>query len=104
MTLSSPSTGLAAPAPNVATSLNFTGKLPVAGAQVGEVALNATTQNADSPTFTVSGRLLLKKQGAVRISYPRQFVYTVYKQKYKKAIFTCALTTDGGGLTVQVAP
>jgi len=103
VTLSSPSTGLAAPAPNVATSLNFTGKLPVAGAQVGVVTLNATTQNADGPTFTVSGRLLLKKQGAVRITYPRQFVYTVYKQNYKKAIFTCALTADRDGLTVQVA-
>lgn len=104
VTLSSPGSGLAAPAPNVATSLSFTGKLPVAGAQVGEVALNATTRNPDSPTFTASGRLLLKKQGAVTISYPRRFAYTVYKQKYKKAIFTCAITSVTEGLTMQVAP
>jgi len=103
VTLSSPSTGLAAPDPNVATALTFTGKFPVTGAQVGEVALNETAQNADSPTFTVSGRLLLKKRGAVRISYPGRFVYTIYKQKYKKAIFTCTLTSIRDGLTVQVA-
>ncbi len=104
VTLSSPVTGLAAPAPNVATSLAFTGTLPVTGAQVGAVALNGTTQNAGSPTFTVSGRLLLKKAGAVTITYPRHFVYTVYKQRYKKAIFTCTLTSITGGLTVQAAP
>jgi len=104
VTLSSPSTGLAAPAPNVATALAFTGQLPVTGAQVGEVVLNETTPNADAPTFTVAGRLPLKKQGAVTISYPQKFVYTVYKQTYKKAIFTCTLTSIRNGLTVQVAP
>jgi hypothetical protein len=103
VTLSSPSTGLGDPAPNVATALAFTAKLPVTGAQVGEVALNETTPNAATPTFTVSGRLLLKKRGAVRISYPNHFVYTIYKQTYKKAIFTCTLTSRTDGLTVQVA-
>jgi hypothetical protein len=102
VTLSSPSTGLADPAPGIATALAFTGKLPVTGAQAGAVALNETTPNADVPTFTVSGRLLLKKRGAVTISYPRKFVYTIYKQRYKKAIFTCTLTSRTDGLTVQV--
>jgi hypothetical protein len=109
VTLSSPGTGLAAPAPNLASKLAFTGKLPVTGAQAGQVPLNGTTTSTDSPTFATTGQLRLTKPGAERISYPRTFVYTVYtqnlaKQNVKKAVFTCALTSNPAGLTVQVAP
>jgi hypothetical protein len=108
VTLSSPVTGLAAPEPDVATELTFTGTLPVTGAQSGQVKLNEATYDAANPTFTVSGRLRLTKQGTDAISYPREFVYTVYQQTYKEAVFTCTRTanptSDPDGLIVQVAP
>lgn len=108
VTLSSPGTGLAAPAPGQATELGLTGKLPVTGAQAGQVPLNAMTGSTDNPTFTTSGQIRLTKPGTDRISYPRQFVYTVYNQTVynqtvKKAVFTCELTDNPDGLSVQVA-
>jgi hypothetical protein len=108
VTLSSPVAGLAAPAPDVATELTFTGTLPVTGAQAGQVKLSEATYDAANPTFTVSGRLRLTKQGTDTISYPREFVYTVYQQTYREAVFTCTRTanpkSDPDGLIVQVAP
>jgi hypothetical protein len=107
VTLSSPVAGLAAPAPDVATELTFTGTLPVTGAQAGRVKLNEATYDAANPTFTVSGRLRLTKQGTDTITYPREFVYTIYQQTYKEAVFTCTRTanpkSDPDGLIVQVA-
>ena len=110
MTLSSPATGLADPAPGLATKLQFTGSLPVAGAQAVLVRLKETTVHAASPTFTVSGRLRLKTAGTDTISFPRQFTYTVYLPQ-RKAVFTCGLTRSPAGaapvrpvaLTVRVA-
>jgi hypothetical protein len=110
VTLSSPDTGLADPAPGLATKLKFTGRLPVTGAQASQVRLKETTANAEGPTFTVSGRLRLAKAGTDTISFPRQFVYTVYLQNTnaRKAIFSCTLATSAASpapvaLTVQVA-
>lgn len=108
VTLSSPGTGLADPAPGQATKLTFLGKLPVTGAQDSEVKLRETTVNAGSPMFAVSGRLRLAKTGTDTISFPRHFTYTVYLQhtNASRAVFSCAFAGSAvtqSALTIQVA-
>lgn len=106
VTLSSPVTGLAAPAPGLATKLTFTGTLAVTGAQSGGVKLNQTTTDAGNPLFAVSGQLALTTAGTDTISFPRRFVYTVGLQGSRKALFRCALASSPApvALTVQVVP
>jgi hypothetical protein len=104
ITLSSPETGLAAPAGNAATELKFSGSLPVRGAQAGQIALNETTRNASAATFKVAGRLRLTRSGTDRIYFPQRFVYTVFAPNLK-GVFTCALATSPApvALTLKVA-
>jgi hypothetical protein len=97
---------LAAPPPNAATKLTFTGSLPVTGAQAGELVLKKTTRTTDTPTFAVSARLRLTKAGTDEIFYPRRFVYKVaYRHGNRPAVFTCTLATSPApvGLTLTVA-
>lgn len=54
---SSPETGLADASGTTATALEFSGSLPVRGAQPSQIALNETTRNASAATFKVVGRL-----------------------------------------------
>jgi hypothetical protein len=99
VTLSSPDTGLGAPAPYVATKVVFAGSLPVAGAQAGQIALSETsTKNLSNPaaTFTVSGRLRLGKRGTDRIYFPHRFTYTVYMSNLPTAVYTCTHTANPG--------
>lgn len=104
ITLSSPETGLAAPAGNEATELKFSGSLPVRGAQAGQIALNETTRNAGAATFKVAGRLRLTRSGTDRIYFPQHFVYTAFVPNLK-GVFTCSLATSPApvALTLKVA-
>jgi hypothetical protein len=107
VTLSSPDTGLGAPAPYVATKVVFAGALPVTGAQAGQIALSeTTTKNLSNPaaTFTVSGRLRLIKRGTDKIYFPHRFTYTVHMRDLPTAVYTCTHTASPGPavLTLKV--
>jgi hypothetical protein len=78
VTLSSPDTGLGGPYGQGATSVSFSGTLPVLGAQPGKITLAKTTTDVTSPTFRVSGKLRLTKPGADRILVPDKFTFTVH--------------------------
>jgi hypothetical protein len=105
ITLSSPETGLAAPAGNDATELKFTGSLRVRGAQQGQIGLNETTKNTGAATFRVAGRLRLTRSGTDWIYFPQRFVYTVLVPNLKAAVYTCSLATTPApvALTLKVA-
>jgi hypothetical protein len=71
----------------------FSGSLPVQGAQSGSVALTSTTTTPPAGAFTATGTLSLSNAGTIDVLLPQTFTVTVTAQGSQLPV-TCTLQTS----------
>jgi hypothetical protein len=93
VTLSSPSTALGGPFPAGTSTVNFSGALPVMGAQTDSVPLAGTMTDTGNGVFSLSGRLVLNAAGLDHILPPTRFTVTIHAASVVSVVVTCVLVT-----------
>jgi hypothetical protein len=83
---------------------NFSGSLPVTGAQSGSVKLTGTGSGGSSGPLKATGKLHLSKAGTIHLLLPQTFTITVTGQGVSAKV-SCALQTSPAptALTMTVA-